>query len=142
MYVSEDYGPNPKPHAGFRYHVERRALTWVGKAAGSAVNMLRTVGIAVEVLTTKFARTRVLWTMTFLFWIIFLTCVVGLDGADSGSCGPTSLVVAPTERLYPLQGYFRWTPHPAIVTIRDNRDYIRVLLYSYYTTITGWGGSS
>ena len=22
---------------------------------------------------------------------------------------------------------FRWTPHPVIVTIRDNRDYIRVL---------------
>ena len=35
--------------------------------------------------------------------------------------------------------YLRWTPHPVIVTIRDNRDYIRVLLYSYYTTITGWG---
>ena len=30
-------------------------------------------------------------------------------------------------------------PHPVLVTIRDNRDYIRVLLYSYYTTITGWG---
>ena len=26
-----------------------------------------------------------------------------------------------------------------IVTIGHNRDYIRVLLYSYYTTITGWG---
>ena len=25
-----------------------------------------------------------------------------------------------------------------MVTIRDNKDYIRVLLYSYYTTITGW----
>ena len=34
---------------------------------------------------------------------------------------------------------FRWTPKPVIVNIRDNRDYIRVLLYSYYTTITGWG---
>ena len=34
--------------------------------------------------------------------------------------------------------YVRWTPHPVIVTIRDNKDYIRVLLYSYYTTITGW----
>ena len=70
----------------------------------------------------------------------------------------------------------RWTPHPVIVTMRDNRDYIRerpamgpgflhthyfklrkivgmqkprphgspfcyikVLLYSDYTTITGWG---
>ena len=27
--------------------------------------------------------------------------------------------------------YFRWTP-PVIVTIRDNKDYMRVLLYSYY----------
>ena len=34
---------------------------------------------------------------------------------------------------------FRWTPHPVIVTLGDNRDYIRVLLYAYYTTITGWG---
>ena len=25
------------------------------------------------------------------------------------------------------------------MTIRDNRDYIRVLLNSYYTTMTGWG---
>ena len=33
----------------------------------------------------------------------------------------------------------RWTPHPVIVTIRDDRDYIRALSYSYYTTITGWG---
>ena len=34
--------------------------------------------------------------------------------------------------------HIRWTPHPEIVTIRDNRDYIEVLLYSYYTTLTGW----
>ena len=34
---------------------------------------------------------------------------------------------------------FRWTPHPVIETIGDYRDYTRVLLYSYYTTITGWG---
>ena len=40
------------------------------------------------------------------------------------------------------QVYFRWTPHPVIVTIRDNRDYIRVLLYSSYTTIKEGGGSS
>ena len=33
----------------------------------------------------------------------------------------------------------RWTPHPVIVTMRDNRDDIRVLLYSQYTTIAGWG---
>ena len=33
----------------------------------------------------------------------------------------------------------RWTPHPVIVTTRDNKDCIRVLVYSYYTTITGWG---
>ena len=33
--------------------------------------------------------------------------------------------------------WVRWTPYPVIVTIRDSRDYIRVLLYSYYATITG-----
>ena len=38
------------------------------------------------------------------------------------------------------QGDVRWTPHPVIVTIVDNEDYIRVLLYTYYTTIKGWGG--
>ena len=27
-----------------------------------------------------------------------------------------------------------------MVTIGDNTCYIRVLLYSYYTTITAWGG--
>ena len=35
--------------------------------------------------------------------------------------------------------WVRWTPHPVIVTIGDSSNYIRVLLYSYYTTITGWG---
>ena len=35
--------------------------------------------------------------------------------------------------------HLRWTPHPVKVTIGDNRDYIRVLMYSYYTAITGWG---
>ena len=34
---------------------------------------------------------------------------------------------------------FRRTPQPVIVTIRDERDYIRALLYSCYTTITRWG---
>ena len=35
--------------------------------------------------------------------------------------------------------YLRWIPHPVIVTIGDIKDYIRVLIYSYYTTIAGWG---
>ena len=30
-------------------------------------------------------------------------------------------------------------PHAVILTIRDNKDYIRVLSFSYHTTITGWG---
>ena len=32
-------------------------------------------------------------------------------------------------------------PPPCTVTvaIRDSKDYVRVLFYSYYTTITGWG---
>ena len=37
--------------------------------------------------------------------------------------------------------YFGCIPHPVIVTIMDNQDYIRVLTYSYCSTITGWGSS-
>ena len=29
--------------------------------------------------------------------------------------------------------------HPVIVAIRDKKDYIRALIYSYYATITGRG---
>ena len=43
------------------------------------------------------------------------------------------------EVLNHLFTYFRWTPHPVVVTTRDSKDYFRVLLYSYYPTITGWG---
>ena len=32
---------------------------------------------------------------------------------------------------------FRWTLHPVVVAIRDNKDDIRVLLYSYYTRVGG-----
>ena len=39
---------------------------------------------------------------------------------------------------YSKHDYLGGPPHPVIVTIGDSRDYIRVLLYSYYTTITGW----
>ena len=35
--------------------------------------------------------------------------------------------------------HIRWTPHPVIANMRDDRDCIRVLLYPYYTTITRWG---
>ena len=42
--------------------------------------------------------------------------------------------------IYLLKGYrrfiIRWTPRPVIVAIRDNKDYIRVLLYSYYTAMS------
>ena len=41
--------------------------------------------------------------------------------------------------VYEVGPYYRGTRHPVTVTIRDSRDYIRVLLYSYYTTITGGG---
>ena len=47
----------------------------------------------------------------------------------------------PLTPRFPSNPLIRWTPHPVIVTIRDNRDHIRVLFYSYYTTITGWGGA-
>ena len=43
-------------------------------------------------------------------------------------------------RVARFRVYIRWTPHPVVATIGDNRDCITVLLYSYYTTIAGWGG--
>ena len=30
-------------------------------------------------------------------------------------------------------------PPPSNSDYKDNKDYVRVLLYSYHTTITGWG---
>ena len=32
------------------------------------------------------------------------------------------------------------SPHPLTEAIRDNKDYVRVLLRSDYTSTTGWGG--
>ena len=37
---------------------------------------------------------------------------------------------AASDHADPFNEDFRWTPHPVIVTIRDNKDYLRVLLYS------------
>ena len=59
-------------------------------------------------------------------------------------CHSWSLVLATRVSLELTLGFgvnvdLKWTPHPAIVTIRENMDYIRVLLYSYYATIAGWG---
>ena len=46
--------------------------------------------------------------------------------------------MAPGSSYNPFIG-LRWTPHPKIVTIGATRDHIKVLLYSFYTTVTGWG---
>ena len=35
---------------------------------------------------------------------------------------------------------YRWTPHPVIVTIRDNRDSIRGIVYFYYRNYSRAGG--
>ena len=45
------------------------------------------------------------------------------------------------NKIGPMHSHTLGGPPPpsGIVTIRDNRDDIRVLLSSYYTTITGWG---
>ena len=64
-------------------------------------------------------------------------CVVLCDMLPGPDCGwPSNTFTHPRRPNHP---YLRWTPHPVIVTIMDNKDHIRVLLYSYYTTITGWG---
>ena len=46
-----------------------------------------------------------------------------------------ALVPSCPKKLSPSQVH----PHPATVTIRDLEDYMKVLLYSDYTTITGRG---
>ena len=60
-----------------------------------------------------------------------------LGTARLWSC--TKLLALGLMKLKSLSGYLRRTPHPVIVTIGDNRDHVRVLLYSYDTTITEWG---
>ena len=61
----------------------------------------------------------------------------------NGSLASSSTAILKGQAMVSLllfpQVCIRWTPHSVIVTIGDNRDYIRVLLYAYYTTITGWG---
>ena len=52
--------------------------------------------------------------------------------AESNSCA-TPFGRSDPRGIKDCLGVIRWTPHPVIVTIRDNKDYIRVLLYSYYT---------
>ena len=61
------------------------------------------------------------------------TIILGLYGDSIGIMEKMETTV-----VYGLGG----SPNPVIVTIRDSRADIRVLLYSYYTTLTGWGGSS
>ena len=51
--------------------------------------------------------------------------------------GDCSINLGPIEMKHRFVG-----PPPVIVTIRENKDYTRVLLYSYYTTITERGGGS
>ena len=55
---------------------------------------------------------------------------VGL--ACRGACKLISQV-GPINKGYGLGG----PPHPVIVTIRDNKDYIRVLLYSIIALLQG-----
>ena len=51
---------------------------------------------------------------------------------------PQLVKLHPTLQAKPLalfEGLGRPAPHP----VRTKKDYIRVLIYSYYTTNTGWG---
>ena len=43
------------------------------------------------------------------------------------------------DLCFAFEACVKWTPHPVVVTVRDNGDYIRALVHSDYTTITGWG---
>ena len=61
------------------------------------------------------------------------------SGAVPAATDMNSLAHRATASRQDCQLSLRRTPHPVIVTIRDNKDHISVLLYSSYTTITGWG---
>ena len=65
------------------------------------------------------------------------------DGAPSGvALCHIAKVAGGAQSKHPkdLLGFrLGGSPHPVIVTTKDNKDYIRLRLYSYYTTITGWG---
>ena len=90
-------------------------------------------------------RKVLIWVVSqnqgYLFWVpkIRNTVYCGSRSWETAIClwigSSCNFALAASSRL----ADFRWTPLPVIVTIRDNKDYIRVLLYSYYTTITGWG---
>ena len=43
------------------------------------------------------------------------------------------------KRFQGIKSYLKRTPHPFIVTRMGDKDYFKVLLYSYYTTIKEWG---
>ena len=62
-----------------------------------------------------------------------------MTGFKAFQVGPLRLAARVWDSSFKAWEDFRWTPHPVIVTIRDIRDYVRVLLYSCYTAITGWG---
>ena len=68
----------------------------------------------------------------------FARLLLGDLRAMTPEYGLTLLMKDPEDGC-PTARCVRWTPYPVIVTIMDNKDYIRVLLYSYDTTITGWG---
>ena len=61
-------------------------------------------------------------------------CISSISRLAASSSGTLPLALLDSAQIY-----IRWIPHPAIVTMGDNKEYIRVLSYSQYTTITGWG---
>ena len=69
----------------------------------------------------------------------FVLRALYLSGAVLAATDMNSLAHRATASRQDCQLSLRRTPHPVIVTIWDNKDHISVLLYSSYTTITGWG---
>ena len=83
--------------------------------------------------------------MWFQIIFVHVSCILFARTASGSVFPDCPLFARPNCRLprdvYVRWVYVRWTPHPVIVAIKlkDNKDYIRVLFYSYYATNTGWG---
>ena len=80
-------------------------------------------------------------------YTIYLRGPVGVELPKGGASQDTMILCilvtfTHTPYLAPLNCRsvrLKEDPHPVIVTIRDTSNYIRVLLYSPYITITRWG---
>ena len=93
------------------------------------------------------AKTAAAWSSSPWFINVPKQSTLKFTGmyGNSSKAWNSSYIESPRKCYYLLQEPpHLWetvgrAPNLVIVTIRDNEDYVRVLLYSYHTTISRWG---